>query len=162
MYKSRVNAFNAPVDFEALDKLAKTNALAKEKLFVEMKKMLNKAASLIGGFKPNDLDVIAQQLFDDDFKLIEIKKGTDLLVSKFDKFPSYKELKMFLQQFKSKTHVTSATCLTCANSGLISRYLKETNVSYAFRCDCIYGNAYPRFQAWSSINQNLYCELRKQ
>lgn len=161
MYNNRARqAFNEPVDLDRLDSLANTNPLAKEQLLTEIKKMLNKAASLIGGYKPNDIEIIAIQLIKDGFSGNQIKQATETLISRFDKFPSYKELSMFVNQFKTKTNVTKAECLTCKNNGLVTRYHKLTGVNYAFSCDCIFGNAYPKFLKWSNARQMDYQEMR--
>ena len=92
------NRLNQEIDIDQLDKLAKTNPMAKERQLSEMKNLLQNAAHLIGGYQSSKVDVICSQLQIDGFNLNQCKKAFDLLIDRFDKFPSYREIKQLIRQ----------------------------------------------------------------
>lgn len=94
---------NEQIDVEALDSLAKTNLMAKERQLSEMKNLLQEASGIIGGYNSSKIDAVCFRLQEEGYTLSICKKGFRALVDRFDKFPSYKDLKILLNEFRPKT-----------------------------------------------------------
>lgn len=89
---------NEQIDFKKIDEIASSNPMAKERQLSEMKNLLNNAASLIGGFNSSKTDAICSQLQIDGFGASDCKEVFKLMVDRFDKFPSYREIKALFRQ----------------------------------------------------------------
>ena len=91
MSYSRVQReLNEQIDVEALDSLAKTNLMARERQLSEMKNLLQEAAGIIGGYNSSKIDAICFRLQEEGYNLATCKKGFRALVDRFDKFPSHR------------------------------------------------------------------------
>jgi len=90
---------NDHIDVEALDALAKSNDMAKERQLSEMKNLLQEASGIIGGYNSSKIDAVCYRLQQEGFGLAQSKKAFRALVDRFDRFPSYRDIKALLNEF---------------------------------------------------------------
>lgn len=84
---------NEAEDADKLDELAITTLLGKEKQKIYMLNLLKEVSNLIGGYKNNNLEAIVSKLQEQRITSKSLKIACDKIIDRFDKFPSYREIK---------------------------------------------------------------------
>jgi len=97
--------FNHIQDLNALDQLASSNYNAKEKQLSMMKNLLDELSGLIGGYNSSKIDAIAIRLQEQGYGCKQLERACKIIPERLDRFPSFKDLKTILSEFKEKKEV---------------------------------------------------------
>lgn len=97
-----------------LDKLASTNLQAKERQKAYMINLLNNVADLIGGYKSNNIQPVVTKLQEKGISSHSLKLACEKIIDRFDRFPSFREIKSMCHECEVKQLEDDGTCTQAA------------------------------------------------